>query len=119
MHMQLYIHRYRLTLRGDPVNALSARRVLDGFLIRQADGFGCVHPWPELGDPTAEELLAMLQRGKNHRILDRAMICAAKDSAARREGRRLFAGLTIPPSHATITGGADFPALAAAGFRTV
>ena len=42
-----------------------------------------------------------------------------EDGRARREGHPLFAGLTIPLSHATITGDTDFPALAAAGFRTV
>ena len=45
-------------------NALSSRTLLHGFLIRCGEGFGCVHPWPELGDPTAEELLAMLRDGR-------------------------------------------------------
>ena len=156
MSPPLYIHRYRLTLRPSCVagssspqaaagskpplrlagNSLSARTVLDGFLIRCGDGFGCVHPWPELGDPDIDELLAMLRDGRSHRLLKRAMDCAAQDGAARRSGRSLFCrggfqppGMVdgggagspryIPRSHATITGDADFPALAAAGFTTV
>ena len=144
MSTPLYIHRYRLALRESSTvvrasspkhllketsgrmpepqlagNALSARSMLEGFLIRCGDGFGCVHPWPELGDPTMAELLAALRDGKRHRLLDRAMDCAADDGAARRARRSLFAGLTIPRSHATIIGDADIPALAAAGFSTV
>ncbi len=152
MSAPLYIHRYRLTLRLAG-NALSTRRVLEGFLIRCGNGFGCVHPWPELGDPDVEELLAALRDGKRHRLLDRALACAAEDGTARSEGRSLFGAvvaedatgfsrkedapgrevlrdaavefslrgnrLRIPRSHATITGDADFPALAAAGFTTV
>jgi o-succinylbenzoate---CoA ligase len=119
MRPPLYIHRYRLPLRADVGNALSARRVLAGFLIRSGDGFGCVHPWPELGDPDVDELIRMLGDGKRHRLLERAMACVAEDEAARCGGRSVFAGLLIPQSHATITGDADFPAIAAAGFRTV
>lgn len=115
---RLSIHRYRLTLRGGPANARSQRREVDGFLIRQGDGYGCVHPWPELGDPTVEELLTLLRDGHAHRLLARALECARQDGAARREGRSLFAG-PIPRSHATVTGEADFAALAASGFTTV
>ena len=141
MSAPLFIHRYRLALRGvewassppvgwkptlRPANALSTRHALEGFLSRSGDGFGCVHPWPELGDPDVAELLAMLRDGKRQRLLDRALACAAADGAARRMGLSVFdavegAGspLYIPRSHATITGDADFPALATAGFRMV
>src|SRR5688500_6422840 len=120
MSSPLHIHQYRLVLRGGAANARSSRREVDGFLIRSRDGFGCVHPWPELGDPTVDELLAGIWKGgKPHRLFMRALACSARDGAARREQRSLFAGLTIPLSHATVTGDADFPALAAAGFRTV
>jgi len=127
MSTTLFIHRYRLVLRAHAGNALSARRVLEGFLLRRGEGFGCVHPWPELGDPTVEELLALLRDGHRHRLLERALACAAADGAARRERRSLwdraytadrpYGG--IPRSHATLLGDADFPALAAAGFTTV
>lgn len=118
----LYIHRYTLALRSGPANARSQRRTVDGFLIRCGDGFGCVHPWPELGDPTVEELLARLRSGRRpHTLAARALYCAAQDGTARKEGRSLFCRFSpaIPRSHATVTGDADFPALRAAGFSTV
>jgi len=125
----VYAHRYRMTLRSQAANARSSRREVEGLLIRSLDGFGCVHPWPELGDPTVDELLAALREGKRHRLLDRALACATEDGEARRAGRSLFirdaaatppgSGITIPLSHATITGDADFPALVAVGFRAV
>ena len=90
MSAPLYIHKYRLMLRSAG-NAVSTRTVREGFLIRQGNGFGCVHPWPELGDPPVEELLAMLRDGRRHRLLERSLYCAAQDGAARRAGRSLFA----------------------------
>ncbi|HWB02629.1 MAG TPA: AMP-binding protein [Verrucomicrobiales bacterium] len=113
----IYIHRFTLTPRSSP-NARSAAFTRSGFLIRANDGFGCIQPWPELGDPTIDELLRF-EEGTDHRLFKRAFECAIRDGKARREGRSLFSALTIPRSHATITGEADFPALAAAGFRTV
>jgi O-succinylbenzoic acid--CoA ligase len=130
MSTPLYIYHYRLTLRHGPANARSQRRAVEGFLIRSGDGYGCVHPWPELGDPSMVELLALLCAGRSDRLLDRALACAAADGAARRAGGSLFDKAYtahasyrpysgIPRSHATITGEADFPALAAAGFTAV
>lgn len=118
MSSPCYIHHYRMTLRHAG-NARAAELVRDGFMLRRDQGFGCVHPWPELGDPTVEELLAMLRSGHHHRLLDRALECAAADGAARRDGTSLFADRNLPLSHATVPGHADFHALAAAGFTTV
>jgi O-succinylbenzoic acid--CoA ligase len=118
MSPPLYIHRYTLALRHGPANARSQRRTVNGFLVRCGDGFGCVHPWPELGDPTVEKLLGLLRGGQAHRLLARALECARHDGAARREGRSLFSA-PIPQSHATVTGDADFAALAASGFTAV
>jgi len=132
MNAPLHIHRYRLTLRGGPANARSPQRALEGCLLRTGDGYGCVQPWPALGDPTMEELLARLRSGRTGKLLERALACAVADGAARREGRSLFdiGGIpltgprtgslrAIPRSHATATGAADFPALRAAGFTAV
>ncbi len=121
--MEVYIHRYRMTLRAAG-NARSGTRTREGFLLRRGHGFGCVQPWPELGDPGAGDLVEMLRQGRAHPLLSRALLCSVEDGRARREGRGIFAkGVepgAIPRSHATIvTEGADFPALAAAGFRVV
>jgi O-succinylbenzoic acid--CoA ligase len=115
----VYIHRFRRTLRDGPGNARASERVREGFLIRCHDGFGCVQPWPELGDPSVDELL-QFKEGSEPQLLKRAFACAVQDGKARREGRSLFSQVgPIPRSHATITGEADFPALFASGFRTV
>ena len=40
---------------------MSERTEFEGALIRIGDGFGCLHPWPELGDPGLEDLLEELR----------------------------------------------------------
>lgn len=72
-----------------------------GFLIRWNGGFGCVQPWPELGDAPVTEQLRLLAEGKTTPLINRALDCARMDAAARHEKRNLFTGLTVPASHAT------------------
>lgn len=109
--------RYGLKLRGpEGGNARSARRVLEGFLIRVAGGYGSVMPWPELGDAPLQEQWQAFRSGGTTPLLERARAGAAADAAARREGRSLFDQAPVPLSHATLTGAADFAALRAEGF---
>ncbi len=96
--MSLYIHRYEMRSAG-ALNRASARDVFNGVLVRIGDGFGCLHPWPELGDVPLDEQLAALESGGKTPLIERMMVCAAADGAARREGRSLFEGLEIPVSH--------------------
>lgn len=96
----------------------------EGALIRvEVDGvpgFGCLHPWVELGDSGLGELIKQLSEGRASRQVKCALECAAADRRARAQGVSLFAGLEVPMSHATIVGGADRVELAvAAGFDTV
>lgn len=93
--------RYELHSAG-VLNARSERRAFEGALLAIDGGYGCIHPWPELGDPGLDALLAMMRDGDRHELADRARCCAALDRAARQEGRSLFAGLKVPVSHATI-----------------
>lgn len=97
-------------------NARTPARPIRGVLIRAGGGFGCIHPWPELGDPSLDAVLESIRAGRPDPLAVRALECAAADGAARAEGRSLFAGLTIPRSHATVTDGAGFAALRAEGF---
>lgn len=83
-----------------------------GALLRVDNGFADVHPWPELGDASLNEQIARLSRGVTTPMTAASLRFAAIDAAARREGRSVFEGLTIPPSHWP---GADPPA----GFDTV
>ena len=62
-----------------------------------------MQPWPELGDSPLEYELDALREGSPMRLGARALKCIELDGAARAEGVSLFAGLSIPRSHATLT----------------
>lgn len=94
------------------LSAIAAAGPRRGALIRVDGGFADVHPWPELGDASLDDQLARLARGETTPLTAQSRRFAAIDAVARREGRSLFEGLTIPPSHWP---GADPPA----GFDTV
>jgi O-succinylbenzoate synthase len=95
-----------------PLSAIAIAGPRRGALIRVDGGFADVHPWPELGDAPLDEQLAGLARGKTTALTAASLRFAAIDATARREGRSLFEGLAIPPSHWP---GPDPPA----GFDTV
>jgi O-succinylbenzoate synthase len=96
------ITRYRLKARGF-LNAISNRREFEGALIRIDDGFGCIHPWPELGDPPLEKCLADLAGARRWPIVKRAIRCAEYDRVARNFEHSLFEEMEIPESHATLS----------------
>jgi o-succinylbenzoate synthase len=103
--------RYELVPRRR-LSAIAADGPRRGALLRVGDGFADVHPWPELGDAPLDAQLAMLARGETTSLTRASLEFAAIDAAARRGGRSLFEGLTIPRSHWP---GADPPD----GFDTV
>jgi O-succinylbenzoate synthase len=116
----IWISPYRLRSRGF-LNAVSARREFEGVLIRAGEGYGCIHPWPELGDPPLEKCIEDLKGRRFWPIVRRAMRCAEYDDAARRAEESLFEEMVVPPSHATLVR-ADVKELAEAveaGFATV
>lgn len=80
-----------------PLSAIAGPR--RGALLRAGDGFADVHPWPELGDAPIDEQLARLARGETTPLTEASLEFAGIDAAARRAGRNVFDGLTIPPSH--------------------
>jgi len=94
------IHRYTLTPRDG-----SADR--QGVLLRARwsngdTGYGDLHPWTELGEPSLKELLQSLTSETPLRLAARALALAQEDATARREQRSLFHGLEIPRSHASV-----------------
>ncbi len=113
------IHYWRYTLRSSAgLNAVSERREHEGALLRRGGGYGCLHPWPELGDSVLDEQLASLARGGSTPLIEGALRCAAADDRARSEGRSLFEH-PIPESHWSALPG-DKPGEArAAGFDRV
>ena len=111
---------YRLVSRHKP-NAASRSRWLEGALIEANGGYGCIHPWPELGDPPLEACLADLAGARRWPIVRRALRCAEFDRVARRFEHSLFEELEVPISHATMSV-ADPALLETAverGFKTV
>ena len=80
------------------LNARSQRRSFSGALIRQGSGFGCVHPWPELGDPPLQDCLV----DPESVLMKRALLCATADGLAREKGVSLFQNQCVPESHATL-----------------
>ena len=119
MKLPIYIHRYTLTSAG-ALNASSTKRQHEGVLIKVGDGYGCMHPWPELGDVPLDRLLEILRDGGTTPIIRAALQSASEDGKARVEGRSLFDNLTVPESHATLMmNESDVDRAVAAGFSTV
>lgn len=108
-------YRYELVSRG-ALNARSGRRSFAGALIRAGGGYGCIHPWPELGDGELEEQLRSLREGEGTELVQRAIQCVLTDGAARKAGRSLFDGLEIPESHAIVREAGEIEELLGAGF---
>jgi O-succinylbenzoate synthase len=90
--------RYELTPKRS-LSAVAEAGPRRGALIRVNGGVADVHPWPELGDLPLDEQLARLARGETTPLMERSLEFASIDASARRDGRSLFDGLTIPPSH--------------------
>ncbi len=96
----IYYHRYVLRA-NQALNARSKRCEFEGALIRWNDGFGCIHPWEELGDAPLDDQLEALKSGRHDtRLTSQALRCCGLDGAARREGHWLFLGVRVPDSHA-------------------
>ena len=114
------ISRYRLKARGF-LNSISNRSSFEGALIQIDGGYGCLHPWPELGDPTLEKCLADLAGARRWPIVRRAIRCAEYDREARAFENSLFEEMEVPVSHATLAkaDAAEVARAVEAGFTTV
>lgn len=116
----VWISHYRLKSRNR-LNALSARREIDGVLVRIGNGFGCLQPWPELGDPTLQKCLEDLAGPRSRSLVRRTVRCAEMDGVARENEVSLFEEMEVPESHATLTvdDHADVVRAVEAGFKTI
>jgi len=108
--MPLACHPYTLTSPA-PLGR-SSGPVRHGALLRLdtvgwALGYADVHPWEELSDLPLGEQLAKLSRGETTNLTRASLAFAALDGAARAEGRSLWEGLTVPPSHFLLPGAAE------------
>ncbi|MGB0774611.1 MAG: hypothetical protein ACPG32_03375 [Akkermansiaceae bacterium] len=105
--MKKEIHYCDYTLRSKAaLNARSSRTAHSGALIRVSDGdgvgYGCLHPWVDLGDLPLVDLLGVLRDGGTSPLVRAALACAKVDGEARSRGVSLFDDLTVPQSHATV-----------------
>lgn len=123
MGKKIYVSRYELRSEQG-LNSRSHSTRHEGALICVEEGgntgYGCVHPWVELGDTNLNQLLLELEKGEPSMQLRCALHCAKVDGEARAEGKNLLAGLVVPDSHATVAGG--IPAVERAinaGFDTI
>lgn len=97
-----WIWKYELRTAAVALNSKTARKVYEGALVRDEAGFGCLHTWPELGDPTLQECLDDLAGNHKSSLVKQTLACIEADGEARAEGRSLFEGLKVPSSHATL-----------------
>lgn len=97
----IWISPYKLRSKGF-LNSISVRREFPGLLIRAGDGYGCIQPWPELGDPSLEKCIEDLKGRRFWPIIRRALRCAEYDEVARRAEESLFEEMEVPESHATV-----------------
>jgi len=100
------IYHWKYSIKASKrLNAVSSRREFEGALLRIGEGFGCLHPWPELGDPDLEELLMEFRGNDLVSDLARGAFRMARvDGAAREAGESLIESVKryIPESHATL-----------------
>ena len=107
--MPLTCHPYTLT---SPAPLGRARGpIRHGALLRVeaadgAIGYADVHPWEELGDLPLAVQLSKLSRGETTNLTRASLAFATLDGAARAEGRSLWDGLVVPPSHFLLPGAA-------------
>ncbi|MHB8635570.1 MAG: enolase C-terminal domain-like protein [Fimbriimonadaceae bacterium] len=91
--------------RYELVSRHNASRRREGALIRASlpdglVGYADCHPWPELGDAPLDRQLDLSDK-RNSLHFRGAQYYTVMDAFARRDRRSLFAGLSIPPSHAS------------------
>jgi O-succinylbenzoate synthase len=98
---ELWYWKYKLTSR-QPLNSRSLRKEHVGALVRIGEGFACLHPWPELGDPPLRKCLDDLAGPRRRAIVRRAVRCAREDADARFIGDPLLEEIDVPDSHATL-----------------
>ena len=93
-----WVWRYELQAAG-ALNAATARMSYRGALIFDGKGYGCVQPWPELGDRELEVILADLGECE---LSKRSLFCQEMDGKARLAGQWLFDGVKVPRSHGLV-----------------
>ena len=110
-----------MPLKSGSGNARSTRKELSGVLLRVDEGFACLQPWPELGDPALKQCLEDLRGERRRSIVRRALRCAEMDGTARKLEDWMFEEMEVPVSHGTLVSldQMELEELIEAGFKVV
>jgi O-succinylbenzoate synthase len=95
----ILVHKYFLKPKFKANTFVKHSTLVSGALISINGGYGCIHPHPELGDPTIDDLLEDLSTHQLHPLVKRSIDCCDIDSHARKMKLSLFKNLTSPSNH--------------------
>tara|TARA_B110000438_G_C15771130_1_gene631926 strand:+ start:743 stop:1606 length:864 start_codon:yes stop_codon:yes gene_type:complete len=102
MKDKVQIHRYTTHFESPP-NALTTSGIIEGALIRFGGGYGCLQPWPSLGDKDLNcHLQSIVKNDPTEQVLA-CLKCCEIDANARTKGIDLFHNLIIPRSHLSVS----------------
>jgi len=94
------VHKYSTHFDFSP-NALSSAGTIEGALIRHNGGYGCLQPWPSLGDEDLDYHLLSIRKNNPTEQALACFRCCEIDGNARMKGIDLFENITIPEYHFT------------------
>src|SRR5260221_7143857 len=80
------VYRYELIPRVR-LNARAGEGARRGALLNADGGYADIHPWPELGDASLDEQLALLSTGETTALTAQSLRAGAADAPPRRGGR--------------------------------
>jgi O-succinylbenzoate synthase len=101
MKDKVQIHKYTTHFESPP-NALSTAGLIEGALIRRDGGYGCLQPWPSLGDEDLNYHLQSIVKSDPTEQVLACLKCCEIDADARTRGIDLFNDLIIPRSHLSV-----------------
>ena len=79
------------------LNRLDLSSVREGMLLRlDRSQYACLHPWPELGDPTLAECIDDLKSGRPNPLLQRALDLASSFAQESLPGPPVKSHATLP-----------------------
>ena len=90
-------HKYSLSFVNPP-NAKTPSSTIKGALIMINGGYGCIQPWPTLGDKNLEYHLDSILSDTPSEIAQAAIKCCMIDSEARKKKFNLMIRLSAFPS---------------------
>lgn len=101
MNQIIQFHKYEKHFETPP-NAKTDDIVIKGALLKYNFGYGCLQPWPTLGDENLKYHLNSIVNDTPTEMAQAALKCCEVDGRARREQINLFDSLDLPKYHQTL-----------------